>query len=61
MTGLRELGLDTSRPIFVVIDCGKALRAAVVWVFDHPFIGRCQLHSATLQKRRRSLPVVNGT
>jgi transposase-like protein len=26
------------------IDGGKALRAAVLRVFDHPVIGRCQLH-----------------
>jgi transposase-like protein len=44
LTGLRERGLDTSRPIFVGIDGGKALRAAVVRVFDHPVISRCQLH-----------------
>jgi len=44
LTGLREPGLDTTRPIFVGIDGGKALRAAVVRVFDHPVIARCQLH-----------------
>jgi len=44
LTGLRERGLDTSRAIFVGIDGGKALRAAVVRVFDHPVIARCQLH-----------------
>ncbi len=44
LTGLRDRGLDTSRAIFVGIDGGKALRAAVVKVFDHPVIGRCQLH-----------------
>jgi putative transposase len=44
LTGLHDRGLDTSRPIFVGIDGGKALRAAVVRVFDHPVIGRCQLH-----------------
>lgn len=44
LTGLRDRGLDTSRPIFVGIDGGKALRAAVVRVFDHPVIARCQLH-----------------
>ena len=44
LTGLRDRGLDTSRPIFVGIDGAKALRAAVVRVFDHPVIGRCQLH-----------------
>lgn len=44
LTGLRDRGLDTTRPIFVGIDGGKALRAAVVKVFDHPVIARCQLH-----------------
>jgi putative transposase len=44
LTGLRDRGLDTSRAIFIGIDGGKALRAAVVKVFDHPVIGRCQLH-----------------
>jgi putative transposase len=41
---LRERGLDTTRPILVVIDGAKALRAAVTRVFDHPIIARCQLH-----------------
>jgi len=36
LTGLRERGLDTTGPIFVGIDGGKALRAAVTRVFDHP-------------------------
>ena len=44
LTGLRARGLDTTRPIFVGIDGGKALRAAVVRVFEHPVIARCQLH-----------------
>ncbi len=44
LTGLGERGLDTTRPIFVGVDGGKALRAAVLRVFDHPVIGRCQLH-----------------
>jgi putative transposase len=44
LTGLRERGLDTTRPILVGIDGAKALRAAVVRVFDHPVIARCQLH-----------------
>ena len=67
LTGLRDRGLDTTRPIFVGIDGGKALRAAVVKVFDHPVIGRCQLHklrnvadklpehlAATVTKRMRA-------
>ena len=44
LTGLRERGLDTTRPMFVGIDGGKALHAAVVRVFEHPVIQRCQLH-----------------
>jgi putative transposase len=33
-----------TRPILVGIDGAKALRKAVVEVFDHPVIQRCQLH-----------------
>jgi putative transposase len=44
LTGLRERGLDTARPILVVLDGAKALQAAVTRVFDHPVIARCQLH-----------------
>jgi len=44
LTGLRARGLDTTQPIFVGIDGGKALRAAVLRVFEHPVIARCQLH-----------------
>src|SRR5450830_592596 len=44
LTGLGERGLDTTRAIFVGIDGGKALRAAVTRAFDHPVIARCQLH-----------------
>jgi putative transposase len=41
---LRERGLDVTRPILAVLDGSKALRRAVVDVFDHPVIQRCQLH-----------------
>jgi putative transposase len=44
LVGLRERGLNVSCPILVVIDGSKALRRAVVDVFDHPVIQRCQLH-----------------
>jgi putative transposase len=44
LVGLRERGLDTTRPVLVVIDGAKALHAAVTRVFDHPVIARCQLH-----------------
>ena len=44
LVGLRERGLEVTRPILVVIDGAKALRRAVIEVFDHPVIQRCQLH-----------------
>jgi transposase-like protein len=44
LVGLRERGLEVTRPILVVIDGAKALRRAVTQVFDHPIIQRCQLH-----------------
>jgi hypothetical protein len=44
LTGLRDRGLDVTRPILVVIDGAKALRAGVDAVFDNPVIARCQLH-----------------
>ena len=44
LVGLRERGLDVTRPILAVLDGSKALRRAVLDVFDHPVIGRCQLH-----------------
>lgn len=52
LVGLRDRGLDTTRPILVVSDGAKALRAAVTRVFDHPVIARCQLAQA--QERHRS-------
>ncbi len=42
--GLRERGLDVTKPILVVLDGSKALRRAVLDVFDHPVMARCQLH-----------------
>ena len=44
LAGLRDRGLETSRPILAIIDGAKALRRAVTDVFDHPVIQRCQLH-----------------
>src|SRR3954451_5766637 len=44
LTGLRERGLDVTRPILVGIDGPKALRRAAIDVFDSPVIQRCQLH-----------------
>ena len=44
LVGLRERGLDVTRPVLVVIDGSTALRRAVADVFDRPVIQRCQLH-----------------
>jgi len=44
IVGLRERGLDVTRPVLVVLDGSKALRRAVLDVFDHPVLARCQLH-----------------
>jgi putative transposase len=44
LTGLRDRGLDVTRPLLVGLDGAKALRKAVVDVFDSPVIQRCQLH-----------------
>src|SRR5687767_15741930 len=49
IVGLRERGLDVTRPILAVLDGSKALRRAVVDVFDRPVIARCQLHYADLR------------
>jgi len=44
LVGLRERGLDVTRPVLAVIDGSKALRRALLDVFDRPVIQRCQLH-----------------
>jgi transposase-like protein len=44
LVGLRDRGLEVTRPVLVVIDGSKALSAAVRAVFDHPVMARCQLH-----------------
>ena len=67
LAGLRDRGLEVTRPLLVVLDGAKALRRAVTDVFDHPVIQRCQLHklrnvtdrlpdavAATVAKRMRA-------
>jgi putative transposase len=44
LVGLRERGLDVTRPILAVLDGSKALSRAVRDVFDNPIIQRCQEH-----------------
>ena len=54
LVGLRERGLDVTKPILAVLDGAKALAAAVKEVFDHPVIARCQIHK--LRNVRDHLP-----
>jgi transposase-like protein len=52
LVGLRDRGLDVTRPLLVVIDGAKALRRAVTEVFDHPVIQRCWVHSVPRGRAR---------
>jgi putative transposase len=52
LVGLRDRGLDVTRPMFVGLDGSKALRKAVVDVLDRPVIQRCQLHKIRNVKDR---------
>ena len=54
ITGLRDRGLDVTRPILAVIDGSKALAKAVRDVFDKPLIHRCQQHK--IRNVRDKLP-----
>jgi putative transposase len=54
LTGLRQRGLDVTRPILCVIDGAKALRRGITDVFDHPVIARCQQHK--IRNVRDKLP-----
>lgn len=54
IVGLRERGLDVTKPILAVLDGAKALDTAVRAVFDHPVIARCQLHK--IRNVRDKLP-----
>jgi transposase-like protein len=53
-TGLRERGLDVTRPILAVLDGARALSRAVKDVFDRPLIQRCQQHK--IRNVRDKLP-----
>jgi putative transposase len=44
ITGLRDRGLDVTKPVLAVLDGAKALSSAVKAVFDKPVIQRCQQH-----------------
>jgi putative transposase len=44
ITGLRDRGLDVTKPILAVLDGARALSRAIKDVFDEPLIQRCQQH-----------------
>ena len=44
ITGLRDRGLNVTKPILAVLDGARALSRAVKDVFDKPLIQRCQQH-----------------
>jgi putative transposase len=44
ITGLRDRGLDVTRPVLAVLDGARALSRAVKDVFDKPLVQRCQQH-----------------
>jgi putative transposase len=54
ITGLRERGVDVTRPVLAVLDGAKALSRAVKDVFDRPLIQRCQQHK--IKNVRDKLP-----
>jgi putative transposase len=54
LAGLRERGLDTTKPTLFVIDGSKALPPAIKAVFDHPVIHRCQEHKVRNVRRHLS-------
>jgi putative transposase len=54
ITGLRDRGLDVTKPILAVIDGSKALSRAIKDVFDKPLIHRCQQHK--IRNVRDKLP-----
>jgi putative transposase len=54
VTGLRDRGLDVTKPVLAVLDGSKALSRAVRDVFDKPLIQRCQQHK--IKNVRDKLP-----
>jgi putative transposase len=54
ITGLRDRGLDVTRPVLAVLDGARALSRAVNDVFDKPLIQRCQQHK--IKNVRDKLP-----
>lgn len=65
LVDLRERGLDVTRPVLAVLEGSKALRRAVLDVFDHPVLSRCgqmamRWCAAGMIEARRQFRRVNG-
>jgi hypothetical protein len=60
ITGLRERGLDVTRPVLAVLDGSKALSRAVKDVFDQPLVQRCQQHRSRKESTCRVVPCSGG-
>ncbi len=54
LVGLRERGLDVTKPTLFALDGAKALSTSVRAVFDHLVIARCEEHK--VRNVRRHLP-----
>src|SRR5579875_3558261 len=54
LVGLRDRGLDVTKPTLFVIDGSKALPPAIRAVFDHPVVARCQEHKVRNVRRHLS-------
>jgi putative transposase len=54
ITGLRDRGLDTGKPVLAVLDGAKALSKAGKDVFAKPVIHRCQEQQNTKRERQAS-------
>jgi transposase-like protein len=54
ITGLRDRGLDVTKPVLAVLDGAKALSSAVRRVFGQPLIQRCQQHKIAINRPSRS-------
>ena len=54
LTGLRDRGINVTKPTLFVLDGSKALPPAIKAVFDHPVIARCEEHK--IRNVKRHLP-----
>ena len=60
ITGLRDRGLDVTKPILAVLDGARALSRAVKDVFDQPLVQRCQQHRSRKESTCRCVVGFSG-